>query len=81
MLNIADRRQKLQDLIRTLRLEAGLTQAELATRLGRPQSFVSKYENGERQLDFVELHDVCVALNLRIADFTTKYLSEINAPI
>ncbi len=81
MLNIADRRQKLQDLIRTLRLEAGLTQAELAKRLGRPQSFVSKYENGERQLDFVELHDVCVALNLRIGDFAKKYLSEIDAAI
>jgi transcriptional regulator with XRE-family HTH domain len=81
MLTIADRRQKLQDLIRTLRLEAGLTQADLATRLGRPQSYVSKYESGERRLDFVELHDVCIALNLGIDEFAEKYMSETNAPI
>lgn len=37
---------------------AGLTQAELAARLGRPQSFVSKYESGERRLDVVEFLEV-----------------------
>lgn len=38
----------------TARKDAGLTQAGLAARLGRPQSFVSKYEAGERRLDVVE---------------------------
>jgi transcriptional regulator with XRE-family HTH domain len=33
---------------------AGLTQQQLAKRLGRPQSFVAKYEGGERRLDIVE---------------------------
>ncbi|MGB3721578.1 MAG: helix-turn-helix transcriptional regulator [Pacificimonas sp.] len=37
-----------------VRAEAGISQAGLATRLGRPQSFVSKYENGERRLDIAE---------------------------
>jgi transcriptional regulator with XRE-family HTH domain len=36
------------------RKKAGLTQTDLAKALGRPQSFVSKYESGERQLDPVE---------------------------
>lgn len=42
----------------------GLTQAELATRLGKPQSFVSKYESGERRLDVVEFVSVCEALGV-----------------
>jgi len=36
------------------REKAGLTQEELARRLNRPQSFVAKYEGGERRLDMVE---------------------------
>lgn len=36
------------------RKQAGLTQHELARRLRRPQSFVAKYEGGERRIDVVE---------------------------
>jgi transcriptional regulator with XRE-family HTH domain len=36
-------------------VDAGLTQAEVARRLSRPQSFVSKSESGERRIDFIEL--------------------------
>lgn len=39
-----------------------LTQTQVAERLGRPQSFVSKYESGERTLDVVEFVEVCGAL-------------------
>ena len=52
----------LRDALVKARDEAGLTQAAVARRLGRSQSFVSKYENGERRLDVVELVDVCRAL-------------------
>ncbi|MFK0249715.1 helix-turn-helix domain-containing protein [Amycolatopsis azurea] len=54
--------QRLCTLLRESRLEAGLTQAQVAERLQVPQSFVSKYEAGERRLDVVELHHVAVAL-------------------
>ena len=40
--------------LRAARDKAGLTQQELADRLGKPQSFVAKYENGERRIDVVE---------------------------
>jgi transcriptional regulator with XRE-family HTH domain len=36
------------------RKKAGLSQAALAARLGKPQSFVAKYEGGERRLDVIE---------------------------
>jgi transcriptional regulator with XRE-family HTH domain len=41
--------------LREAREEAGLTQAEVAARIERPQSFVSKCESGERRIDPTEL--------------------------
>ena len=41
--------------LRAARREARLTQVEVARRLSRPQSFVSKCESGERRVDVVEL--------------------------
>jgi transcriptional regulator with XRE-family HTH domain len=46
------------------RLAAGLTQQEIASRLTKPQSFVSKYESGERRLDVVEFILVCNAIGV-----------------
>lgn len=46
------------------RRTAELTQIELANRLCKPQSFVSKYENGERRLDVIEFISVCSALKI-----------------
>lgn len=46
------------------RKRANLTQAAVAERLGRPQSFVSKYEQGERRLDVVEFFEVASALGI-----------------
>lgn len=48
--------KKFLERLRQARLEAGLTQIEVADALGKPQSFVSKCETGERRVDVVELH-------------------------
>lgn len=48
----------LLDRIVKARNDAGITQAELADKLGRPQSFVSKIENGERRIDVIEFLQV-----------------------
>src|SRR5260370_42528476 len=61
--------EQLQLLLRHLRSEARLTQAEVAERVGQPQSFVSKYESGERRLDVLELRAVCSAMGTSLADF------------
>ena len=58
-----ERYRRLCHLLIESRHEEQLTQEELASRLGRPQSFVSKYERGQRRLDVVEFIDVCEALN------------------
>lgn len=54
--------RRFRDLLVLARQQAGLTQADLAERLKRPQSFVSKYERGERRLDVVEFGEVAKAL-------------------
>ena len=61
--------KKLLALLRETRTKAGLTQAELASRLHRDQTFVSKYETGERRLDILELRDVCRAIGIDFKQF------------
>lgn len=53
-----------RSLMADLRVTAKLPQSELAARLGAPQSFVSKYESGERRLDVIEFVSVCDALGV-----------------
>lgn len=50
-------------LLTEAREKAGLRQVEVALRLRRPQSFVSKIESGERRLDVVEFLDICAAID------------------
>ena len=61
-------REYLREALRKSLVEArrrkGLTQAKVAELLGRPQSFVSKYETGERRLDVAEFLEVCHALSI-----------------
>jgi transcriptional regulator with XRE-family HTH domain len=45
----------LREQLIAARKNAGLSQEALAARLGRPQSFVAKYEVGERRIDLIEL--------------------------
>lgn len=64
---------ELQRLLRQLRLSAGLRQEDVAEALGKPQSFVSKYETGERRLDLVELREICGALGITLSDFVKRF--------
>jgi ribosome-binding protein aMBF1 (putative translation factor) len=63
----------LQHLLRQTREAKALTQVELAHQINRPQSFVSKYESGERRLDIVELREVCRALGTKLAKFVDDF--------
>ena len=56
--------QRLCELLIEARKTAGLTQVEVAERLGKPQSFVAKYEGGERRLDVVEFIAVTRTLEI-----------------
>lgn len=71
-----EKQERLRKLLRTIRTEKGLRQVDLAERLAQPQSFVSKYESGERRLDFVEVVQVCEALSISLADFVRRFEGE-----
>ena len=51
------------------RKDAGLTQNEVAALLQRPQSYVSKYEQGERRLDVIEFLEVAAVLRIEVGPF------------
>ena len=59
-------------LLRESRENAGLTQVELADQLGQSQSFVSKYERGERRLDIIQLRTVCLTLGVKLPEFVER---------
>ncbi len=60
------------DQLRKAREERGLTQTDVAQRLGQTQSFISKVERGERRLDIVELRAFCSAIGVSFAKFIGK---------
>lgn len=69
--------QVFRNLLVNARTSKGVMQVELAEKLGKNQSYVSKFERGERRLDFTEFVDIAFALDLDIADFIKKYVSGI----
>lgn len=66
-----------RELLKETRGAKNLTQADVAKSLGVPQSYVSKYESGERRLDFVETALVCEALEMSIEDFAAAYSTRL----
>lgn len=64
------------ELLVQARKGAGITQAELGKRLGQRQTFVSKFELGERRLDAAELIVVCRAIGLDPAEIIKLVESE-----
>ena len=60
----SDAYQKFRQILVEARKSSGYTQVELANLLEKPQSFVSKYESGERRIDIVEFVAICKYLKL-----------------
>lgn len=65
--------QRLATILGELRSEAGLRQVDLAERLDRPQSYVSKYETGERRLDLIELRAICQAVGVTLGELVERF--------
>lgn len=69
-------------LIRVLveaRKESGLTQREVADRLGKPQSYIAKLEGGERRLDVVEFVALVNAMNSEPAALFARLLCALES--
>ena len=63
-----DKYTQFCELLIKYRNESSLTQTQLAEKLGKPQSFVSKYEIGERRLDFIEVLELAEILRFDIGN-------------
>src|ERR1044072_473273 len=74
-----NQQKKLLVLLRGIRVEAGLTQSELASRLGTDQTFISKYESGERRLDILELREVCQVIDIDFVAFIRRLDKDLKA--
>ncbi|MDF1498735.1 MAG: helix-turn-helix transcriptional regulator [Patescibacteria group bacterium] len=59
--------KKTIEKLKRARIEIGLKQEEVAEKLNKPQSYISKIERGERRIDIAELQD-----------FAKIYKKEIN---
>lgn len=60
------------ELLKEERRKAGLTQAMLAKKLRRPQSYVSKYERGDRRLDVIEFLEIARAIKFDPSEIIRK---------
>jgi transcriptional regulator with XRE-family HTH domain len=68
----------LPAILTSLRTDLGLRQVDLAQKLRRPQSFVSKYESGERRLDLLEINEICIALHVSLSEVVARVEQELN---
>lgn len=65
------------ECLKDLRIKSKMTQQELATLLDCQQSYISKYEQGQKRLDIVEIHHICKILGTTLTDFIAKYESRL----
>jgi transcriptional regulator with XRE-family HTH domain len=65
-------RARLVSLLREMRVEAGLTQTELAAHIEKDQAYVSRYESGQRRLDVLEVREICQAIGITLGEFARR---------
>ncbi len=65
-------------LMKAARKKSGVTQVELAERLGQTQSFVSKVERGDRRLDIVQLRSILREFSVSLTQFVAQLEAELS---
>ena len=65
-------------LLKAARKKSGVTQIELAERVGPTQSFVSKVERGDRRLDIVQLRSILLEFGVTLPDFVRQLEAAIS---
>lgn len=68
----------LLSLLRKARVSKGMTQLDLAERLGKPQSWISKIEKSELDLNVMDLFDICAALDINPSEIVALTMKGID---
>ena len=67
----------LQEFLKEVRISAQLTQQQLARKINRHQSYISKYESGERRLDLIELKEIVENCNISLNRFVLEFTKRV----
>lgn len=68
---------QMRKLLRDVRERKGITQVDLAQRLGNTQNFISAIERGSRRIDAVELRDFCRQMETDLGSFVEEWEQRI----
>ena len=66
----------LRSELKNARLQAKMHQVDLAKKLKKPQSYISKVESGERNLDVIEFTSYCEGLGLEPSKWLKKFIDK-----
>ena len=78
MSSIYDRKYKIAvECLKAFRMQSKMTQQELAYNLGCSQAYISKYEQGQKRLDIIEIRDICNCLGVSLPEFVDEFESRI----
>lgn len=61
------------ECLRDFRAQSRMTQQELASQLNCPQSYISKYEQGQKRLDIIEIKRICNVFGVSLTEFAEEY--------
>ena len=67
----------LVDCLRECRLQSKMTQQELASALGCSQAYISKYEQGQKRLDVIEVRKICSCVGISLPEFISFFEDRI----
>lgn len=66
-----------REILIGIRVTAQLTQTQLSQKLGHPQSYVSKYEAGQRKLTLIEVREIALCCGVSLLDFVAQFEQEL----
>ncbi len=66
-----------REILIGIRVTAQLTQTQLSQKLGHPQSYVSKYEAGQRKLTLIEVREIALSCGVSLLDFVAQFEQEL----
>jgi transcriptional regulator with XRE-family HTH domain len=66
-----------REMLAGIRISAQLTQTQLSKKLGHPQSYVSKYESGQRKLTLIEVREIALCCGISLPEFVALLEQEL----